>query len=130
MLDAAIAGIAAGIVLLITRAVTDSGSAGSRTAVAVVLVAFSVLVVPVYYVVFHATTGATVGKKVLGIRLCDKDTGGPIGFGRAYVRSLVTGLLWVIVYPAPLNYLWPLWDPQKQAWHDKAVNSVVLTFPR
>lgn len=131
MLDATIVGILAGIIVVVTRVVaTGSTSISSRTAVTVALAVIFVLVVPAYFVPFHAITGATVGKRVLGIRLCDKDTGGTIGFGRAYVRSLLTGLLWLVFYAAPFNYLWPLWDPQKQAWHDKAVNSIVLTSPR
>lgn len=129
MLDAVIVGSAAGIVLAVTRAVAGTDSDGS-SAILVVTVGLVAVLVPAYFVLFHATTGVTVGKRVLGIRLCDKDTGGSIGYGRAYVRSLLTGLLWMVLYVAPVNYLWPLWDPQKQAWHDKAVNSIVLTSSR
>jgi len=47
----------------------------------------------------------------------------PIGYGRAFVRwlvSLVSGFVILI------GYLWMLWDSEKQTWHDKAANSVVV----
>ncbi len=129
LVDAVMVGIASGVVLGITKVITST-SGGSPETVAAVVVVLYLFVIPAYFVTFHATSGATLGKRLLRIRVCDKDTGATIGFGRAYVRSLVSSLLLLIVYLLPVNYLWPLWDPQKQAWHDKAVNSVVLTSPR
>ena len=77
-----------------------------------------------YYVVLQGgATGQTVGKKVLNIRVVDAANGGPIGYGRATVRMLVEWILSGILY---LGYLWMLWDKEKQTWHDKASNSVVV----
>ena len=68
-------------------------------------------------------TGQTLGKRALGIRVIDFQAGGPIGYGRAVVRYLVKTLLsWILL----LGYLWMLWDREKQTWHDKAANSVVV----
>jgi uncharacterized RDD family membrane protein YckC len=67
--------------------------------------------------------GQTLGKMALGIRVADKDTGGPIGYGRAFVRRIVAIVSAVVIY---IGYLWMLWDPEKQTWHDKAVNAVVV----
>ena len=67
--------------------------------------------------------GQTVGKMALSIRVLDLKTGGPIGYGRAFVRQLVrivSGLVFA------LGYLWMLWDREKQTWHDKAAGSVVV----
>jgi len=75
--------------------------------------------------------GATLGKRLLKIRVADQYDGNPIGQGRAFLRWVLMGAFWVLVYiPGLLNLLWPLWDPQKQAWHDKLANSVVVTAPR
>ncbi len=71
--------------------------------------------------------GASVGKMALRIQVRDADTGGPIGFGRAAVRRLIyQALLDAFVIPGVINGLSPLWDRRRQAWHDKAVNSVVV----
>jgi uncharacterized RDD family membrane protein YckC len=75
--------------------------------------------------------GATLGKRLMRIRLADQYDGNPIGPGRAFLRWVLMGAFWVLLYlPGLLNLLWPLWDPQRQAWHDKLANSVVVTTPR
>jgi uncharacterized RDD family membrane protein YckC len=67
--------------------------------------------------------GQTIGKRVLGIRVYDLRQGGPIGYGRGFIRWLVMDLLsWIFL----LGYLWMLWDKEKQCWHDKAAGSVVV----
>jgi uncharacterized RDD family membrane protein YckC len=68
-------------------------------------------------------TGQTIGKRVCGIRVIDRDNGGPIGYARGFVRwigRLISGLF---LY---LGYLWMLWDADKQTWHDKMANDVVV----
>src|SRR5690242_12967357 len=74
-----------------------------------------------YFTYFHGSTGQTPGDAALSIRVVGKDTGQPIGFGRAFVRWLVSIISgWIIA----LGYLWMLWDSEKQTWHDKAANDV------
>ena len=67
--------------------------------------------------------GQTVGKMALGIRVIDFRQGGPIGYGRALVRQVVK---LVSAFVFALGYLWMLWDREKQCWHDKAANDVVV----
>jgi uncharacterized RDD family membrane protein YckC len=75
--------------------------------------------------------GATLGKRLMRIRVADQYDGSPIGPGRAFLRWVLTGAFWVLLYlPGLLNLLWPIWDPHRQAWHDKLANSVVVTTPR
>jgi uncharacterized RDD family membrane protein YckC len=76
-----------------------------------------------YYTYFHGSTGQTPGDAALSIRIVDKDTGGTIGYGRAFVRWLVSLISGVVLL---LGYLWMLWDGEKQTWHDKAANAVVV----
>jgi uncharacterized RDD family membrane protein YckC len=76
-----------------------------------------------YFTYFHGSTGQTPGNAALGIRVVDvRDRPGrPIGYNRATLRwlvSIVSGLALTI------GYLWMLWDPQKQTWHDKAAASL------
>jgi uncharacterized RDD family membrane protein YckC len=92
-----------------------------------------------YFVFFSAyfalmnggDSGATVGKRLLRIRVADQYDGSAIGPGRAFLRWVLLGAFWVLAYvPGLLNLLWPLWDSRRQAWHDKLANSVVVTVPR
>jgi len=82
----------------------------------------------VYYAVLNGgTKGQTVGKMALRIQVRDIDTGGPIGIGRGFGRqALIILFTLACVLPLLLDYLSPLWDPRRQAWHDKAVRSVVV----
>jgi len=74
-----------------------------------------------YYTYFHGRTGQTPGDAALGIRVVDIDNGNVIGYGRAFGRCLVSIVSGLVVV---LGYLWMLWDPRKQTWHDKAVSSL------
>ena len=76
-----------------------------------------------YYTYFHGSTGQTPGDAALGIRVVDVDGGGSIGYGRAFVRWLVSIVSGAVVL---LGYLWMLWDGEKQCWHDKAARDYVV----
>jgi uncharacterized RDD family membrane protein YckC len=76
-----------------------------------------------YFTYFHGRTGQTPGDAALGIRVVDvrDNLGQPIGYPRAFLRWLVSIVSFIVFF---LGYLWMLWDPQKQTWHDKAAGSV------
>lgn len=78
----------------------------------------------VYYFRREGRTGFTWGRKALGIRVVDATTAGPIGGGRSFGRYLFASFISGNV--CFLGYLWALWDPRKQTWHDKVVTSVVV----
>ena len=105
-------GILVGIVSAILRVILGSTGAG-----------LGFLVGIAYYTYFHGSTGQTPGDAALSIRVVDKETGAPIGFGRAFVRWLVSIVSGIVIL---LGYLWMLWDSEKQTWHDKAANAVVV----
>jgi uncharacterized RDD family membrane protein YckC len=67
--------------------------------------------------------GQTLGKSALGIRVISFADGGPIGYGRAFVRWI--GRI-VSAVALLLGYLWMLWDKERQTWHDKFANDVVV----
>jgi len=112
-----------------TGQITTSGGLFSGSTILFQVVAL--LVTVAYYGFLNGSErGQTVGKMALGIRVRDANGGGPIGVGRGAGRALVAslpgqipfvGVLWVL-----LDGLWPLWDPRRQALHDKVVNSVVV----
>jgi len=87
-----------------------------------------VIVGLLYYALLNGgAKGQTIGKMALRIQVRDIDTGGPIGVGRGFGRQLMIYLFtFACVIPLLLDYLSPLWDQRRQAWHDKVVRSVVV----
>jgi uncharacterized RDD family membrane protein YckC len=76
-----------------------------------------------YYTYFEGgATGQTLGKSALGIRVIGTD-GAPLGYTRGFLRYI--GRI-ISAIPIFLGYFWMLWDPNKQTWHDKIANSVVV----
>jgi uncharacterized RDD family membrane protein YckC len=76
---------------------------------------------------FWAERQGTPGKLVLGLRIVDAETGGTPPIGRLvlrYVGYLVSAL------PLGLGYLWVLWDPRRQGWHDKMAGTLVIRLER
>jgi uncharacterized RDD family membrane protein YckC len=77
-----------------------------------------------YFTYFEGgPSGAGFGKRAMQIRVVDLDTGGPIGYTRAAVRYLGRFVSAIVLY---LGYLWMLWDPEKQCWHDKFARDLVV----
>jgi uncharacterized RDD family membrane protein YckC len=105
------------IVLLIPIAVLDITLKGAGEALSLVLV-FA------YFTYFEGgPRGQTPGKQALGIRVVSFDTGGPIGYGRGFIRMIGRYLSALVLY---LGYFWMLWDGEKQCWHDKLASDVVV----
>jgi len=66
-------------------------------------------------------SGATVGKRLFGIRVVGMD-GNPLGF----VRSFVRGFGYLISSPLlNLGFLWSLFQADSRTWHDLLAGSVV-----
>jgi uncharacterized RDD family membrane protein YckC len=106
-------------------ALTDATAARLFATIAVGVVAM--LLVSVYYWGhFEGRRGATPGKRKFGIQVVDQADGRPIGFGRAVGRLFSRVFSNILL----LGYLWMLWDPQKETWHDKIVGSTVVKVPQ
>jgi uncharacterized RDD family membrane protein YckC len=69
------------------------------------------------------TTGQSIGKKVMNIRLVSEETGQPIGMLMAFVRDICHILDSLICY---VGWLFPLWDAKRQTLADKIVKTVVV----
>ena len=65
----------------------------------------------------------TWGRRIVGIKVVNGDTGMPLGYGRSLGRMLGSAISAWVCY---LGYLWMLWDGNKQTWHDKMVGSIVV----
>ena len=90
----------------------------------VVLAYLLVLVASVgYQIYFWTTTGQTIGKKAMGIKVVSAETGALLTYSEAalrYVGYIVSGI------PLYLGYLWIIWDPQHDGWHDKIAKTKVI----
>lgn len=77
-----------------------------------------------YFGYLHSSkAGQTIGQLAVGIRLVNAADGGQVAPGAAILRwamSYVSGI------PLLLGYLWMLWDPQRQTWHDKVASTYVV----
>jgi uncharacterized RDD family membrane protein YckC len=91
-----------------------------------ITVALAVLGIIFYYGQLEGKSGQTVGKRALGIKTVSRSTGEPPGVGRAIGRGFAR---YLSAIPCGLGYLWMLWDPQKQTWHDKITDTVVIRAP-
>ena len=78
----------------------------------------------------HGVTGTTPGKRRLGIRLVDVDSGEPPGgakgVGRWLVPGLVGGIQGVGNVVQLVDYLWPVWDERNQRLIDKVLRTRVV----
>jgi uncharacterized RDD family membrane protein YckC len=77
-----------------------------------------------YYIALEGgPSGATLGKRAVGIKVVDSTSGEAIGYGSAAGRWF--GRL-LSAAPLLLGYFWMLWDDEKQTWHDKLAHAVVI----
>jgi len=81
-----------------------------------------------YFLWPTASSGQTLGKKMLNIKVVDESGYAP-GWGKSFMRYVVGfGLENLLMYVmiGLLGWLWPLWDANKQAWHDKIGGTFVI----
>ncbi len=113
---------------LFLDAIASSGSGYSYAPFSSMLSCVSYLLFGAYFTVLHARTGQTAGKKVAGIRVVRIANNLPPSFGLAlarFIAYLVEGFLCYLLIGF-LGFLWPLWDSQKQTWHDKVAGTIVV----
>jgi uncharacterized RDD family membrane protein YckC len=92
-------------------------------AAAIVVMVLGLIIVFVMQIRALGRTGQTWGRRIAGVKVVRRDTGQPIGTGRAVGRTFFTTISGLCCY---LGYLWMLWDKDKQTWHDKVVGSIVV----
>jgi uncharacterized RDD family membrane protein YckC len=103
--------------------VTNGGLLAAGIVIAVVGVIVGLLYEPLLTARKGAHNGQTPGRQALKIRITNLQ-GGPIRTGQAWGRSLFRVCFSGSIFY--LGYLWMLWDPMKQCWHDKVANTLEL----
>jgi uncharacterized RDD family membrane protein YckC len=66
------------------------------------------------------TTGQSIGKKMQNIKTVSAETGQPLGFGMAFARYFINGIV------CGLGWLLPFVDSQKQTLGDKVAKGVTV----
>ena len=84
------------------------------------------LITGVYEVFFLNRSGATPGMMIVGISVRLRDLAGPLPMRATLIRTGVFLAMQVVTIAYLLDVLWPLWDHQKQAIHDKAAMTNVV----
>lgn len=74
-------------------------------------------------VLFWKYRAATPGKIVLGLKIVDADTLGPISTAQAIGRYFAYFVSTIVLL---LGFLWVAFDARKQGWHDKLARTVVV----
>jgi uncharacterized RDD family membrane protein YckC len=132
LIDALVA-VGAGIIFIIIGAVilgSSDGGGGSAVGLLIMLVGYAIILgVQIWnFIIKQGSTGQSIGKGVMAIKVVSMNTGQPLGSGGAFVRWLMhTFIDGAICY---LGFLWPLWDDKKQTWGDKVASSVVVQAPK
>lgn len=85
--------------------------------------ALSFLLGAAYAVYFWSSSGQTPGKQVMKLKVVKADGGAILTPGEAIVRYI--GQI-ISAIPLALGYLWVLWDPKHEAWHDKIAGTKVI----
>ena len=82
-----------------------------------------------YFGYFWSSRGASIGMMPFGFKVRDMATGQYPTMGKAALR----GFIWTLEYGfticiiGAIGWLWMLWDPKKQAIHDKVAGTIVTT---
>lgn len=122
MFDFLITLIAIMVFTFIVTAVSKQSVVGSNRDLFLVA-GLTLLLFLLNFVVLAGTTGQTAGMRILGIYIV-RESGKPFTIKHAAVRHLLG-------YPLSmagffLGFLWMLWDPRQQGWHDKLARTIVV----
>jgi uncharacterized RDD family membrane protein YckC len=111
------------VILVIVGAIIDVITRDSRAVSGILGLAIWVG----YLAYFWSSRGASIGMMPFGFKVRDISTGQYPDVPKAAIRGLIwsieVGLTICII--GAIGWLWQLWDPQKQAIHDKVAGTIV-----
>jgi uncharacterized RDD family membrane protein YckC len=87
------------------------------------------ILITAYQSYFVSSRGQTIGMMVFGFKVRDIATGQFPTLGKAALRGFIWALelQFTVCIIGAIGWLWQLWDPQKQAIHDKVGGTIVTT---
>jgi uncharacterized RDD family membrane protein YckC len=122
MFDFLITLIAIMFFTFILTAVSRQSVVGSNRDL-IIVAALTLLLFVFNFVVLAGSNGQSAGMRILGIYIVRVD-GRPFTIKDAAMRHLVGYPLSTVAFF--LGFLWMLWDPRQQGWHDKLAGTVVV----
>lgn len=111
-----------GVFLGVFIAVTNSESTAMSSVASFIGGCFGIVLNAVYFIGFWATTGQSLGKMLLGLRVVT-ETGEKPTVGTAVVRYVMYFIGSLIVY---IGFAMAAFDSTKQALHDKVAKTYVV----
>jgi uncharacterized RDD family membrane protein YckC len=87
-----------------------------------IIPAINIILIYGYFVFFWMTSGQTLGKAFMGVRVVSI-SGRPLTFMQAFFRFLVYPISGLVFF---LGFLWILIDNQRQGWHDTIARTYVI----
>jgi uncharacterized RDD family membrane protein YckC len=127
LVDGVLLGAVSLILSALLRTTTTSTVGGvtvTTTTGSVALVEVIDLIVGVaYFTWFWSSRGATLGQMLVGIRVVDADTGGPLKPSQALIRYI--GYI-LSAIPIFIGFIWAAFDSRKQGWMDKLASTQVV----
>jgi uncharacterized RDD family membrane protein YckC len=121
IIDAILAGIAA-FILVVVGVVIDAAMDSSGFTILMYLTALVASFV--FFIGFEATSGATPGKRLLGIKVV-KDDGSPMDWGAAIIRNLLR-IVDYLPFWYLLGFLLVVFQTRKQRIGDMAARTLVV----
>lgn len=73
--------------------------------------------------IYMMTKSTSLGKKLLGLKVYNKDTKRPVGFWMMLVREVIGKFISGLIFG--IGFLWIIFDKDNQGWHDKLIGSIV-----
>jgi uncharacterized RDD family membrane protein YckC len=120
VLDGVLVGAAGALVGAVPLALSSSYPAA--------LAILSPIATLAYFTLSHGSRrGQTLGDRAVGIAVRNAADGGRATYGQAFGRTFMVMLfsgLWFL--GGFVDFLWPLWDRKRQAWHDKIAGTIVV----
>jgi len=118
-------GIAAGIAIAVTNpTITEAELEAVGLQVQCAAVGVGLIVQFFYYAWLPVRwDGKTVGKNALKIRIVKTD-GGKLNIGNMFLRHFIGYFISALMLG--IGFLWVLWDPEKEAVHDKISRTAVV----
>lgn len=77
----------------------------------------------IYHTLFVWQYGASLGKIAMKIRVADATTFSQPSFQSAFNRGVFRVVSSLVFY---LGFIWALFDPRREAWHDKTASTLVV----
>ncbi len=84
---------------------------------------FTTLMEITYQSIFTKLYGATIGKMIVKIRVVDVEMFDNPSWVASFLRASVRFLSETLFY---LGFVWALFDPYRQGWHDKFAKTMVI----